>query len=191
MEAKGIIWVTTVPAEPVSLAYPRRTLLVLAGPPGAGKTTFARRLLTGPRLEIDVIAREPDRAGRPIGFAVAARLILERALSLSLSADQVIVDSTAVNPAYREDLCRVALAAGLEPHLLGVDATLAECESGLASRPRSPFAPMPFDVLLHYDESWRRLKELAATGQISAEGWASVVIIDRVCATRLTAIHFG
>lgn len=188
MKAEGVIHLAAGGPSVDRLDYPSATLLVLAGAPGAGKTTLARRLLRAPRLEIDAIAAE-EVNGHPRGFSAAAALLLERA-ALSQSS-QLVVDSSAVNPGYRRELLRLALTRGLEPHLLGLDASAGECADGLAARPQGPFPPLPADVFDYYQGAWQKLKEEALSGRLAkVEGWRSVTVLDRSAASRLTAIRF-
>lgn len=187
MKAEGVIWTAD------RLDYPARTLLALAGPPGAGKTTLARRLLDVlgvPRLEIDALALEEDEHGDLRGLGAAAGLILERAGQRREGS--LVVDTTAANPLYREALVEAAAGAGLEPHLLGVDATAAECAAALRARGEGSFRAMPEDVFDHYQSAWEELKRRAAAGQLIAEeGWCSVAVLDRRGVARLKEVCFG
>lgn len=193
----GIVWATATPVReqpleqvfPSELVYPARTLLVLAGIPGAGKSHLARRLLTHvPVLEADAyITKHADLSlGQAVGEMTAEA---ER----RVATDPVLVlDATGVNAGYRYRMLRMAGRAGLAPHLLAVDATEDECTAGQIERGRM----IPDQSMRSYLAMWDVLKLKIAIGDLSggdpefSEGFDSATVLDRAAANALQAIRF-
>jgi len=94
----------------VNLAIPNDALVVLIGPSGAGKTTFARRHFSPTEVVSSDVCRalvsgdENDLAATPAAFRVLHAIAKER---LNLGR-LVVIDATSVRPVSRKPL--VALA---------------------------------------------------------------------------------
>jgi len=141
-------------------------LVVLIGPPGAGKTTWLdRELPQAERVDLEQIRREPnaDRS-EIITNAVNETFALLREGKL------VAFDSTGLQGAFRSRLRGIAKEVGVQAHAVIFDVPLEDLLSAQKSRQH----PVPAD----------RVRELhgefvAQRDEILNEDWASAVTITR------------
>lgn len=161
------------------LTFPADAVVVVAGVPGAGKTTLIRRAVD--RTAVRVVDTDDRRdAGHRrllsathyarIGAAIVARR-------------PVVIHSRGTLAISRRAIALLARARGRPAHLILLDAGRAEAEAGQRARGRTvDRAEMRRQVA-----RWRRLLARGAVG----EGWASVVVLDREQAARTPAIEFA
>jgi predicted kinase len=176
-----------VPADPAVLRLPRAALLVVAGVPGAGKTTLLSRVDAPGSLVLDPepirdrylrwLGRVPYRLWRPLVHAEHfARVLLALPGGTGL-----IVHDTGTRGWRRRLLAGLARRLGRSGHLLLLDVT---AEAALEGQRRRRRALRRSAFATHW-RNWRQLRaELPAT----AEGWASVRLLDRPAADRLRHI---
>ncbi|MGH3343589.1 MAG: AAA family ATPase [Carbonactinosporaceae bacterium] len=184
------------------LHYPSGVVLVVAGLPGAGKTTFIARLFHG--AEITIIdpdhLRErygrwlpgvPYRAYRPLVHFVHYRRVagaLRRPEpgpatgSATGSAGTVVVHET-TRPLARRWLSGRAARAGRPLHLIALDVPEDVALQGQASRGR---------VLnkAAFQRHCRRWRAFRGTRTAAPERYASVLVLDRAGADALRAVSF-
>jgi protein phosphatase len=154
----------------INLAIPDPSLVVLVGPAGSGKSTFAAAHFTqGEILSSDAfrarIGRdEADQAASRRAF-VALHAALERRLRAGRTA---VVDATNVRADARRDLVRRAAAAGAPAIAIVFDLSLDEC---LASDRARPDRHVPPAVV---ERQWHALRVALDAGTMAAEGFVAV-----------------
>jgi hypothetical protein len=160
----------------VELSFPSDAVVVVAGVPGAGKTTLIRRAVA--REAVRVVDTD-DRAHRGplLYFGHYARIAAAIA-----GRRPVVIHSRGTHPAARRAIAALAALRGRPAHLVLLDAARDEAEAGQRTRGRSvPRAEMDRQVA-----RWRRLMTRRPRG----EGWAGIVTLDRAQATRTEAFEF-
>jgi AAA domain len=158
------------------LSFHSDSLVVVAGVPGAGKTTLIRR--TVDRRAARVVDTDDERAvgrGRLLYVRHWARIAAAIA-----ARGPVVVHTRGTSAVGRRAIALLARLAGRPAHLVLLDAGRAEAEAGQRARGRTVDAR----EMSRHVERWRRLR---ARG----EGWTSVLRLDRGQAARVTAIGFA
>jgi deoxyadenosine/deoxycytidine kinase len=159
----------------VTLTFSADSVIVVAGVPGAGKTTLIRR--TVDRDAVRVVDTEDRRdAGRrhllyPGPYARIAAAIA--------GTRPVVIHSRGTYALTRRAIALLARLRGRPAHLILLDAAPAEAEQGQRARGRTVGASEMARQLAR----WRRLRP-------AGEGWASVLRLDREQAARTGAIEF-
>ena len=196
-----------VPADPAVLCLPPAALLVVAGVPGAGKTTLLSRVDAPGSLVLDPepirdrylrwLGRVPYRLWRPLVHAEHfARVLLALPGRTGL-----IVHDTGTRGWRRRLLAGLARACGRSGHLLLLDVSAEAALDGQRRRRRALRTPA---FAVHW-RNWRRLRaDLLTPGAptgpgvpddpgagpsgLRAEGWASVLLLDRPAADRVRRV---
>ena len=159
----GVTWLQGA-AGPAVLRYPAGALVVLGGPPGAGKSTLASRAVDGARVPV----LDSDAVSADLGEALAA-------------GGGAVAVTTALRHGHRLELAKTAAAAGVPAHLLLLDADADACR---AAQGDAPIADGPFEHLLHEWAAYRRTLRSAA----DPAPFASVTVLDRPAADRLRRV---
>jgi predicted kinase len=173
------------------IALPPRSLLVVGGLPGAGKTTLVRRL--APIAGAVVLDSEPAtrrwmrlplpyRLLRPLAHAEHH---LRIALALLLAPGAVVVHETATRRASRRWLLALAALARRPAHLLLLDVPAEAARAGQHARRRT----VPSASFARHAGRWRALRAHAATGALPGEPWRRVLLLDRAAADALAAVE--
>jgi predicted kinase len=178
------------PAGPGVLRLPPAALLVVAGVPGAGKTTWLSRVQAPGARVLDPeavrarlqapLGRLPYRWWRPL---VHAGHVL-RVLAALPGPRGVVVHDTGTRPWRRRLLAGLARRLGRSAHLLLLDVTAVDALEGQRRRRRT-LHPAAFAA--HW-RHWHRLRAALPAAAI-AEGWASVRLLDRPGAARLRRVE--
>ena len=160
----------------MELSFPSDAVVVVAGVPGAGKTTLIRRAVDRDVARV-VDTDDRPRRGRLLYLGHYARIA-----AAVVRRRPAVIHSRGTQPASRRAIAALAAVCGRPAHLLMLDADRGEAESGQRARGRT-VAPEEMDRQV---ARWRRL---IARGP-GDEGWASVVVLDRTQAARVDALAF-
>jgi hypothetical protein len=173
----------------VVLRYPADAAVLIAGVPGAGKSTLAARLgrRDGVRvLDTDPLREQWARALGPFPYRLwrpalhTAHLVrIWRALG---RPGPLVVAEPATRPRVRRILLRRTRRAGRTLHLLGIDAGVAEARGGQLARGRT-IRPASLE---RHARRWAR-----ARAQARHEGFATVRLLTRPHAAAVAALAFG
>src|SRR5262245_19288627 len=154
----------TEPAQ----AIPDPALVVLVGPAGAGKSTWAAErylpteIVSADRLRAMVGSGEHDLDASADAFALLDQIVAARARRQLTT----VVDTLGLDAGRRTTYRELARQAGLPAVVVVFDTDAALCRQ----RNRSRAQPVPAAVL---DAQLRRMPDVAA--QLAAESWDAVV----------------
>jgi GTPase SAR1 family protein len=160
----------------VQLCFPADAVVVVAGVPGAGKTTLIRRAVDRDVARVVDTDHRPRR-GRLLYVGHYARIVAAVA-----GRSPVVIHSRGTQPAARRALAALAAVRGRPAHLVMLDADRSEAESGQRARGRA----VAREEMDRQVARWRRLM----ARRPADEGWASVVVLDRAQAARVDALAF-
>ncbi|GLU46170.1 AAA family ATPase [Nocardiopsis ansamitocini] len=196
-----------LPAKPPkshTLRYPRRSLVLLGGIPGAGKSTLINRLygLTGTETStvrtsdgvwiVDSLQSRnrltPILRGVPYPSWrwVVHVLHYVRVVAALRGGGPVIVHEAATRGIIRRLIGLCCRAAGVQMHVLLIDADPREARQGQITRGRVITARS----FRTHERRWRALID-ACAGASTLPGSHSVVVLNRVRASGLRRIVFG
>ena len=164
---------------PAVLRYPAGALGAIGGPPGAGKSTLAARVVDAGRVPV----LDPDelRDGRDWPAALAA---WRTALGAALDAGGAVAVTTALREGHRLGLAKTAAAAGAPAHLVLLDADAGTCRAGRAAQGAPRISDGLFEHLLAEWAAYRRALE----GLGDPAPFASITVLDRPAADRVRRI---
>jgi predicted kinase len=168
----------------VRLALPGRALLLVAGIPGAGKSTLIDGLPDEPGIVVlDSVAQRvalrrvlgvlPYAWYRPLVHLLHRLAVLIAALS---GASTVVVHLPATDRRTRAVVARLAAATGRSAHLLWMHVDPADARRGQCERGR---------VIPERSFAGHAQRATAATAELLAGvpgGWSSVTVLDRAAA---------
>jgi len=177
----GVTWLRGSEG-PAVLRYPPGSLVVIGGPPGAGKSTLAARVVDGARVPV----LDPDETRDALRVAWEDALAAWRAelvSALAAGAGAVAV-TTALRHGHRLGLTKAAAAAGVPAHMVLLDADADLCRAGRAAQGAERISDGLFEHLLREWEAFRR----AFANHPAADPFASVTILDRLAADRLRRV---
>lgn len=159
----------------MQLSFPSDAVVVVAGVPGAGKTTLIRRAVD--RGAARVVDTDDRRRGPLLYLGHYARIAAAIA-----GRRPAVIHSRGTHPATRRMIATLAAVRGRPAHLVMLDAARDEAEAGQRARGRS----VSRDEMDRQVARWRRLMVRRPDG----EGWASIVLLDRAQASRIEAFAF-
>jgi AAA domain len=161
----------------VRLAFSSNSVVVVAGMPGAGKSTLIRQAVD--RSAVRVVDTDDHR--RRVPALMYAEHYL-RILLAVLGRRPAVIHSRGTHGWLRRGIALLARLRGREAHLVLLDAGRDEAVAGQLRRGRVIGA----DEMARQAARWSRLMARRPTG----EGWDSVVVLDRSQASRTSAIEF-
>jgi predicted kinase len=170
---------------PAVLRYPAGSLVVIGGPPGAGKSTLAARVVDP--SDIPVLDPDATRAALDAGWeeALAAwRSELRAALATGRGA---IAVTTALRHGHRLGMTKAAAAAGVPAHLILLDADPETCRASRAARDDARISDGLFEHLLR---EWSALHRMLSTTDDPAP-FASITVLDHAAAERLRRLSLS
>ena len=160
----------------MELSFSSDSVVVVAGVPGAGKTTLIRRAVDRSAARV-VDTDDRPRRGRLLYLGHYARIVAAVA-----GRRPVVIHSRGTQPAARRAIAALAAVRGRPAHLVMLDADRSEAESGQRARGRG----VGVEEMDRHVARWRRLMDRGP----GDEGWASVVVLDRAQAARVRAFGF-
>ncbi len=152
------------------LEIPDPALVLLVGPAGSGKTTFAARhfapdeVVSSDELRGLIGRDEADQSVSRAAFAVLHRFVERRLAAGRLT----VVDATNVTRAARRTLLRRALAAGVPAVAIVFDLPADVVQSQNARRPGRTVEPSVVE------RQWRTLAAALARDALAEEGFAAI-----------------
>jgi predicted kinase len=171
------------------IKYPQPSLLVLAGPSGVGKSSFAERLLP----TADVLSSDRMRgliSGDESSMEVSGQafaLLHEVAARRLRAGRSVIIDSTALEVSARAQLIEVARTAGVSAHLLLLEGSRALCLEGQKWRDRT----VPVEAVERHLALQQELVARIQSKRMAAEGFSTVLRVSRRESFEIEKISFG
>ncbi|MEU0797156.1 AAA family ATPase [Amycolatopsis sp. NPDC005961] len=175
-------------SEPTVIELGPRDLLVVAGLPGAGKTTMLHHAAPGlVVLDSDQVRARlaaavpsvPYRCYRPVVHAWHRARVVRRAMA----AGPIVVHEPSTRASTRALLALVGAVSGRPVRLLFLDATASEALAGQRSRGRI-VRPRSFARHVRRAGKWRE----ALLAERVPAGWSSVQVIDRARARRTRVV---
>jgi hypothetical protein len=160
------------------LSFPSDAVVVVAGIPGAGKTTLIRRAVDPAAVRVV----DTDDHRRRVPALMYAEHYL-RILLAVLGRRPAVIHSRGTHAWLRRAIAVLARLRGRPAHLILLDAGCEEAVAGQRERGRI-IAPAE---MARQSARWRRLMARRPTG----EGWTSVVVLDRARAADTSAIEFA
>jgi hypothetical protein len=160
----------------VRLTFSSDAVVVVAGLPGAGKTTLIRRAVD--RTAARVVDTDDRRSRGPLLYAGHCL----RIVAAVAARRPAVIHSRGTHVSMRRAIATLAMLRRRPAHLILLDADPAAAEAGQRARGRT-IAP---DEMARHTARWGRLMARGPGG----EGWASVVVLDRAQAARTRAIEF-
>jgi predicted kinase len=173
----GITWLDGPAPGPSVLRFPAGALVVIGGPPGAGKSTLAARVVE----RVPVLDPDDFRAASWEEALAAWREDLATTLANGSGAVAV---TTALRHGHRLGLAKAAAAAGVPAHLVLLDADADACRAGRAAQGAPRISDGLFEHLLREWAAYRR----ALRADADPAPFASVTVLTRTAADRIRRI---
>ena len=168
----------------MQLTYPPDAVVVVAGVPGAGKTTLIRRAVD--RDAVRVVDTEDRRDGRPPGPLRLYAGHYARIVAAIAGRRPVVVHSRGTLGLLRRGIATLARLRGRPAHLILLDVDPAVAEASQRGRGRT----VGRDEMRRQVARWRSLVTGRPADRLGAEGWASVIVLDRAQAAEVRALRF-
>ncbi|AEH08637.1 AAA family ATPase [Candidatus Protofrankia datiscae] len=187
-----------------TLRYPTGTVLIVAGIPGAGKSTLIRRVFGGstdPRTQAwgtgplvldsaDIRTALRARLGRRLPYRLYRPAVhvahYARIAGMTLRrGESLVVHECGTRRWARRAITGLARLRHRPVHLILIDTPSADALAGQRARGRS----VRSRAFRRHERSWARLRD-ADPAALYREGWSSIRVLDRRDARALTAIRF-
>jgi predicted kinase len=179
------------------LVYERGAVLLVAGLPGSGKSTFLRRTATAPGVVV-LDSDDVRRRLRAVGIRGPLEALLRPVVHLGHlvrvvravggAGSAVIVHESGTRPRVRRALARLAARAGRPCHAVFLDVEARDAATAQRRRGRRPVSGRG---MARHERSWRVLRRRLRAAGLGADGYASARALDRAQATAIERIRFG
>lgn len=168
------------------LSFPSDSVVVVAGVPGAGKTTLISRAVDREAVRVIDTADRREKGVRGVARLYAGHYLrIARAIAARRPA---VIHSRGTHAAARRLIVLLAALRGRSAHLVLIDADRASAEAGQRARGRAVGEREMNRQLAR----WRRLVSTArAEGGPRGENWRSVTLLDRAEAAGVEAFEFA
>jgi adenylate kinase family enzyme len=160
----------------VRLTYPDNAVIVVAGLPGAGKTTLIRRATSRPAVVVDT--DDQRRAGGQASYARHYR----RIVAAVWGRRPVVIHSRGTLGTLRRMITLLSFLRGRPAHLILLDVPRPAAEDGQRRRGRR----VSRAKMDREEARWDRLIRRGVRG----EGWRSVTVLDRSTAARVEELQW-
>jgi predicted kinase len=161
----------------MQLRFPSDAVVVVAGVPGAGKTTLIRRAVDRTTVRVVDTEDRRERGERASYIGHYARIA-----GAVVGRRPAVIHSRGTHAAPRRAIALLARLRGRPAHLVLLDAPRAAAEAGQRRRGRM----VPEAEMERHVARWHRLMRRIPAG----EGWASVVVLDREQAAATSEFAF-
>jgi predicted kinase len=163
------------------LHLPHQAMLMLCGPPGVGKTTWARQRAAGRHVDLDTLRVQRGSFDEPASFDVAIDMMLTRARAL-LAEGGAVVEHVGVNVPLSQALADLAAEMRAPVHVLWLEEPRDVWQAGQQQRGRI----LPADVNDHYAQQLTGAPDRLRTQCRPA----SMTVMNRQAAGQVTAVKF-
>jgi len=164
-------------------------MLVVAGVPGAGKTTLIRRVVDRDAVQVvDTDDRRAEAAAHGTRLPRLLHLDHYRRIAAALASERpVVVHTRGTRRALRVLLLVMAARAHRSSHLILLHAGRREVEAGQRARGRT----LGTRAMDRQYARWNVLLDRAsARGRLTGERWASLRVLTRAQAAAVGAVTF-
>jgi predicted kinase len=165
------------------MTFESNAVIVVAGMPGAGKTTLIRRAVD--RDAATVLDTDDLRAGRASPPRLLNLRHYLRIVAAMRTPRPLVIHTRGSRAPLRRLIATLARLHGRPAHLLLLDADRSAAEAGQRARGRT-LAARKMD---REAAGWRTL--IDGPERLAGEGWASTVLLARPEAARIAALEFG
>ena len=174
------------PELPAELVYPARTLLIIGGPPGAGKSHLSRRLLGDyPLFDPD----SPLRDGITDGFQASIKITVRRLKAALRKGEGPVIANATMLSDLGPFMARIGERNGYQSHCLFCEAAIKQCLRDVEPKPG-----LDDDSITAYVATWlgaERCLESDPASWLSERQLRSICVVDRGGASALERISFG